>query len=80
MEVTDYYNKFKSLSKVVKEMNQSDHGSPFVDIICRETGKDAPTLTIEEKEKMIKQGSERMIAMQLVMNADRDKYGSLIED
>ena len=29
--------------------------------------------------KLIKEGKERMLAMQLIMNADPDKYGFLIE-
>ena len=80
MDLQEYYEKFKSLHKVAEELQQSDYGSPFVDIICRETNKDPSTLNADEKIAIISQGEDRMIAMQLVMNADRDKYGSLIED
>ena len=37
------------------------------------------TLLSDEKLKCIKEGEERMLAMQLIMNADPDKYGSLIK-
>ena len=40
---------------------------------------DPATLTPEAKATLIKEGEERMLAMQLIMNADPDKYGSLIE-
>ena len=37
------------------------------------------TLSPDAKLKLIKEGEERMLAMQLIMNANPDKYGSLIE-
>ena len=80
MDLTDYYNKFKSLSKVVGELQHSDHGSPYVDIICRETKADPTSLNGNEKLELTKKGEERMKAMQLIQNSDRDKCGSLIED
>jgi len=40
---------------------------------------DPVTLTPEAKATLIKEGEEKMLAMQLIMNADPDKYGSLIE-
>ena len=80
MDLQEYYEKFKALHKVVEELSQSYYGSPFVDIICRETNEDPSTLNAEERIALISQGEDRMLAMQLVMNADRDKYGSLIED
>jgi hypothetical protein len=78
-DIQKYYEDFKTLNNVVQELNRSDHGSPFVDIICREMGDNPTALTPDEKLKCIKEGEERMLAMQLVMNADPDKYGSLIE-
>ena len=80
MDLQEYYEKFNSLHKVVDELQQSNHGSPFVDIICCEHNKDPATITPEEKISFISQVENRMLAMQLIMNADRDKYGSLIED
>ena len=68
-----------AVNNVVQELNRSDQGSPSVDIICRENGDNSTTLTPEAKVKLIKEGEERMLAMQLIMNADPDIYGSLIE-
>ena len=78
-DVQKYYEDFKTLNNVVQELNRSDHGSPFVDIICRENGVNPATWTPEAQATLIKEGEERMLAMQLIMNADPDKYGSLIE-
>ena len=78
-DIQKYYEDFKTLNNVVQELNKSKHGSPFIDIICHERGDDPVTLTPEEKVACIKEEEERMLAMQLVINADPDKYGSLIE-
>ena len=78
-DVQKYYENFKTLNNVVRELNRSDNGSPFVDIICRENGVNPVTLTSDAKVALIKEGEERMLAMQLITNADLDKYGSLIE-
>ena len=37
------------------------------------------TLSPDAKVKLIKEGKERMLVLQLTMNTDPDKYGSLIE-
>ena len=47
--VQKYYEDFKTLNNVVQKLNRSDHGSPFVDIICREKVVDPATLTPEAK-------------------------------
>ena len=78
-DVQKYYEDFKTLNNVVQELNRSDHGSPFVDIICRENGDDPATLIPDANVKLIKEGEESMLAMQLIMNANPDKYRSLIE-
>ena len=78
-DVQKYYEDFKTLNNVVQELNRSDHGSPFVDIICRKNGVNPATLTPEVKATLIKEGEERILAMQLIMNAYPVKYWSLIE-
>ena len=78
-DVQKYHEDFKTPNNVVQELKKSDHGSPFVDIICRMRGEKPETLSPDEKSEYTKEGEERMIAMQLVMNADPDKYGSLIK-
>ena len=62
-DIQKYYEDFKTLYNVVRELNKSDHGSPFVDIICRKNVVDPTTLTPEAKETLIKEGVERMLAM-----------------
>ena len=42
-------------------------------------GENSVTLSLDGTLKLIKGGEERMLAMQLIMNADPDKYGSLIK-
>ena len=78
-DVQQYYEDFKTLNNVVRELNRSDNGSPFVDIICRENGDNPTTLTPDAKVKLTKEGEERMLAMQLIVNANPNKHGSLIE-
>ena len=70
---------FKTLNNVVQELNRSYHGSPFVDILCRERGENPTILSPDENSKHINEGEERMLAMQLIMNADPDRYRSLIK-
>ena len=77
--IQKYCENFKTLNNAVQELNRSGHSSPFVDIICRKKGNDPATLSPETKLKLIKEGEERMLVMQLIMNADPDKYGSLIK-
>ena len=80
MTPTEYYEKFKSLHKVVDELNGTSLSDTCVDIICKETGKEKGALTDDEKTKMAEEGEERMLAMQLLLNSDREQYGSLIEE
>ena len=78
-DVQKYYEDFKILNNVVQELNKSDHDSLFVDITCREKEEKPDTLSLDEYSKYIKEGGEIMLTVQLVMNADPDKHGSLIE-
>ena len=78
-DIHKYYEDFKTLNTVVPELNRRDHGSPFADRICRKRGENLMTLSPDEKSKRIKEGEEILLAMQLVMNANPDKYGSLTE-
>ena len=59
----EYHTKFEATRKVVEEIYSSDHGSPFIDIICRENKKDPSTLSTDEKKVMIEEGEQRMQAM-----------------
>ena len=55
-DIQKYYENFKTLNNVVQEVNKSNHGSPFVDIICRERGNNPTALTPDKELKCIKKG------------------------
>ena len=55
-DVQKYYEDFQTLNNVVQELNRSDHGSPFVDIICCKNGDDPATLIPDANLKLIKEG------------------------
>ena len=63
MGPTEYYEKFKSLNKVVEEINGDSYVETFIDIICKETKKDKNNLTDGDRKKMVLEGEERMLAM-----------------
>ena len=73
----EYNTKFEGLKKVVDEIYHSEYGSPYIDIICRETGQDPEKIKKSEKKAMIKEGDERMQAMTLILNADKNRYENL---
>ena len=56
----DYFAKFEATRKIVDEFYSSEHGNPFIDIICRETKKDPSKLTDDEKKTMVSEGEERI--------------------
>ena len=76
MSPTEYYEKFKSLNKVVEEVNGDSYAETFIDIICKETKKDKNNLTDGDRKKMVLEGEERMLAMQFVLNSDKDQYAN----
>ena len=77
--VTEYYEKYKTLQKVVTELSGENIDDAYVDIICREEEKVEANLSTTERAKMVEDGRERMMAMQFIMNSDQDLYGSLIK-
>ena len=77
IDVTKYFERLKSLDKVAKELQQSESDHCIIDIICRERFIDITTLDSDAKAKLLAEGEEQMMAMQL---SDRDQFGSLIED
>ena len=78
--VTEYYEKYKTLQKVVTELSGENIDDAYVDIICREEVKVEANLNPAERAKMVEDGRERMMAMQFIMNSDQELYGSLIKD
>ena len=80
MDLATYFEHFKATKKVVEELNQSVNGHTVVAILCREQKISADGLRLAEAMTLIVDGKERILGMQLIMNADRDKYGTLIKD
>ncbi len=80
MSPTEYYKKFKSLHKVVEELTGTNLSDACIDIICKETKQVKADLDDDEKWTLVEAGKERMLAMQLLLNSDKEQYGSLIEE
>ena len=78
-KLQDYFTKFEATRKLVDELHSSDYGSPFIDIICRERKLDPDGLSNDDKKKIMDDGEERISAIQLLLNADRKRYGALVE-
>ena len=79
--VQDYYERFVALREVNEALGNNVHYDlGFVEAIARENGEDKDALSEDQKNKYMDQGIERMTAMHFLMGADRDRYGSAIED
>ena len=63
MGPTEYYEKFKSLNKVVDEANGDSYADTSIDIICKETKKDKNGFSTDEKAEKVLKGEGRMLAM-----------------
>ena len=80
MNPTIYFETFKPTEKVIEELNQSTTGQAVVDILCWEQNISDNGLGNAEKTQLFVAGQERILGMQLVMNTNRDKYGTLNKD
>ena len=80
MDLTTYFEKFKATKKVIEELNQRAHGHTVVEIICKEQYLKIEDIGPEEAARFIAAGKERILGMQLIMNTDCDKYGTLTKD
>ena len=72
MDLTTYFEKFKATKKVVKELNQSANGNANAEIMCRELDINPDDIEEAEATKFIADGKERILGIELIMNADRD--------
>ena len=77
---TTYFEKFKAMEKAVEELNQTANGHAIVEISCKDQNISADGLVPAEAMKYITDGKERNLGMQLIMNVDCNKYGTLIKD
>ena len=80
MDLTTYFEKFKAIKKVAEELNQSANGHAVVEKMCRELDINQDDIEEAEATKFIADRKERILGMQLIMNADCNKYGTLIKD
>jgi hypothetical protein len=79
--VQEYYKRFIAMGDVNKTLGTNihdDHG--FVEVIAKENGEDTATLTEEQKTDYMEQGCDRMMAINMLMGANREHFGSTIED
>ena len=72
--------KFKATRKVVEELNHTAHEHAVVEIMCKEQNLKIEDIGPKEAAQFIAAGKERILGMQPIMNADQDKYGTLIKD
>ena len=79
--VQEYYERFVALKEVNETLNTNIHDDlGFIEAIAREKGEDLALLTEADKTEYMEQGRERMLAIHMLMGADRDRFGSAIED
>ena len=80
MYLTTYFEKFKATKKVVEELNQTANRHAVIEVLRKKKNTSVDGLGPAEAMKFITDGKERILGMQLIMNVDRDKYGTLIKD
>ena len=79
MDLITYFEKFKTTKKAVEEPNHTAHRHAVVEIICKEQNPKIEDLRPKEATQFIVAGKDRVLGMQLIMNTDCDKYGTLIK-
>jgi hypothetical protein len=52
----------------------------FVEVTAKENGEDPNTLAEDKKTIYMEEGRECMMATHMLMGADRDRFGTAIED
>ena len=83
--VHHYYEKFLSLADVNESLGNNIHDDlGFEAIIAKEKGLDLSTMDAATKAQFgtdaMEEGSERMKALHLLMGADSDLYGGLVQE
>ena len=79
--VQEYYERFIAMRDVNETLGNNIHDDlGFVEVIAKKNGEDPSTLADNKKTEYIEQGRERMMAIHMLMGADRDRFGSAIED
>ena len=77
--VTEYYERFCEMRDVNNFLGCSIYRHPVLtEVIAREKGENASTLSSAKKNTYTKIGKDRMMAMHFLMGADKIKYDDTI--
>ena len=80
MDLTTYFEKFKATKELVEVLNRTTHRNAVVERLCKEQHVSVDDLGSAEAIKFIADGKEKILGMQCIMNIDRNKDGTLIEN
>lgn len=79
--VQEYFEWFIALKEVNDTLETNVHAcTGLVDALAHEKGQDPTQLSDTERADLISQGSERMMAIHFLLGADRERFGSAIQD
>jgi len=78
----EYYHRFVQSIKVIEGACGSDilhtcNGT--INILCQERGTKLEDMSAEGKEQALAMGKDRLQAMHFLLNADRSRYGHLVD-
>ena len=77
--VTEYYERFCAMRDVNKSLVCSIYSHPgLIEVIARERGDNASTLSFWKKNTYMKTGKDRMMAVHFLMGADNIRYDDTI--
>lgn len=85
LSLTEYYERFVATGKAADELYGGEgrflagHRQTFIETICAEEKEDINNLTSDKKREYAKQGRERMEAMRFLLNADRKRFGEMVD-
>ena len=71
MDLTTHFGNFKVTKKVIEELNHTVHRHAVVKIMCKAQNLKLDDIGPEEAAQFIAAGKERILGMQLIMNANR---------
>jgi hypothetical protein len=79
--VQEYFERFVALKEVNDTLGTNVHAcTRLIDALARKKGQDPVQLSDNERADLISQGSERMMAIHFLLGADRERFGSAIQD
>ena len=76
--VPEYYERFCAMRDVKNSLGCSIYNHPgLIDVIAREKGENASTISTAAKITYMNIGKYRMMAMNFLMGADKIRYGDV---